>query len=505
MRRISTVFKIMAALLAAFLIISAPRTAMAETTSQSYSSGYSSDSDKSPTYSTGSSNNPDYVTTGYVQTGNSWFTPRCVHGETIILALPIVNMSPYNLKDLVVSPVISNKDSDWPFDITQSNYAISFPSLPGSNAAPDINDRTQTLYWTFKTRDDVLNGYYRLDFQILYTDEACYQGSNTISVYVDCVGKEGAASKNLDEQLADSTPRIIITGFETMPAEVMAGSDFDLIIHIRNTSGETAVNNVQIDLTATETGDDDKTTYATFLPTSGSNTVYFSSIPAGGTAEIKMTFNAKASLEQRPYVMNLSMVYENDKNNSFEGSGNISIPVKQEARFDISSIDVTPSAIDVGSQSNVMFNIYNTGKTTLYNVKASFEADSITPSEAFVGNLKSGATGSVDTMLAGMNPTMDDGLIKVNVIYEDESGNQYSKEFSTTLFVNAAMLDAANTYDLIELDEGTERSHPALLWIIIILIVLVLAGGIVLLIKLVKNKRSAKKRELELMDIDDDD
>lgn len=51
-----------------------------------------------------------------------------------------------------------------------------------------------------------------------------------------------------------------------------------------------------------------------------------------------------------------------------------------------------------------------------------FEGDSIKPTDAYVGNIKPGETGNVDTMLTGIAPTMDDGTIKVRIDYEDENG-----------------------------------------------------------------------------------
>ena len=49
-----------------------------------------------------------------------------------------------------------------------------------------------------------------------------------------------------------------------------------------------------------------------------------------------------------------------------------------------------PDAIEVGSETNVMFGINNTGKVILYNVMARFEADSIQPADSYVGNIKPG-------------------------------------------------------------------------------------------------------------------
>lgn len=446
-----------------------------------------------------------YSSSEYIKPGNSWLTPVAKHGELVIIALPIVNMTPYNIKDVVVTPVISGKTADFPFEITQSNYSLTLDYLVGSNQDPDIKNRTKTLFWTFQTRDDVLNGYYDLKFEILYTDDVCNQGSCTISTYVKCIGKEGAANKNTDEALAASTPRIIVTGFETNPAEVKAGQDFDLIVHLKNTSTETAVSNVEINLTATVEGKDADSSYSSFLPTSGSNTAYFSSIPKNGTVDIEMQFTAKADLAQKPYVMKLAMLYEDEKNNPYTAEGSVSIPVKQESRFDISTFEVMPSNIEVGAESNIMFSIYNTGKTKLYNVKVAFTGESITGGDTFVGNLDSGATGNVDTMVTGAAPTMDDGSITVTVSYENEAGEVQSEDFETTLYVTEPFAEPMPD-DLMDMSEGDMQPAGLPRWskIVIPAVIVIAIAGVVFLILLQKKKKK-KNQDLTIEDLDDED
>ncbi|HAG69810.1 MAG TPA: hypothetical protein DCL38_07545 [Lachnospiraceae bacterium] len=443
-----------------------------------------------------------YSTSEYIKPGNYWATPVCRYGEPVIVALPIVNMTPWNVTQVVVTPIISGKAADWPFEINASGYTISFDVLVGSNAQPDINERTQYLYWTFMTREDVLNGYYPISFQVLYLDDVCNQGSCTISTYVECIGKPDAGNKNTDEKMAVSTPRIIVTGFETSPSEVYAGNDFDLIIHLKNTSQDTEVSNVEVDLTATVEGKDNESSYSAFLPTSGSNTAYFSSIPEGGSADIRMTFNAKADLAQKPYVMKLDMKYEDNKNNPYTGEASVSIPVMQDSRYEISSIDMTPASITIGGQANAMFSVYNTGKTKLYNVKALFKGESITNGDAFIGNLDSGATGNIDTMLTGVNPTTDDGTITVTVSYENERGQVFSEDFYTTLYVNPPMTEDMGMMGM-EGDISLEAESPGFsaaalpLWIkiavpaAVLLILIGLVGAII-------SRRRKKKRQKEL-------
>lgn len=460
------------------------------------------------TTSSGSTNyNGIYSSSAYIKPGNNWLTPVATHGELVIVALPIVNMTPYNIKDVVITPIVSGKTGEYPFEIVQSNLSLTLDYLVGSNQDPDVNNRTKTLFWTFQTRDDVLNGYYDLKFEILYTDDVCNQGSCTISTYVQCVGKPGAGNKNTDEQLKTSTPRIIVTGFETNPTDVYAGSDFDLIVHLENTSKETAVGNVEINLTATVEGKDTDSTYSSFLPTSGSNTAYFDSISPGGTADIEMEFNAKADLAQKPYVMKLAMAYEDEKNNPYTAEGSVSIPVKQDSRFDISTFEVTPSSMDVGAESNIMFSIYNTGKTKLYNVKATFHADSITGGDAFVGNLDSGATGNVDTMVTGAAPTADDGTITVTVSYENEAGQVFSEDFETTLYVNEPLSDGMEA-GLLEMEDTAmvPQNTGLPLWAKIAIPVVGVIIVAVIVVLIVRSKKKKKKNKaFEIEDLDDED
>ena len=93
--------------------------------------------------------------------------------------------------------------------------------------------------------------------------------------------------------------------------------------------------------------------------------------------------------------------------------------LKQEARLNTGTIEVMPDSIEVGTETNIMFPINNTGKVTLYNVTAIFEADSIQRAESYVGNIKPGESGNVDVMVAGAAPTMDEGKIRLTITYED--------------------------------------------------------------------------------------
>ena len=72
--------------------------------------------------------------------------------------------------------------------------------------------------------------------------------------------------------------------------------------------------------------------------------------------------------------MNLTMKYEDGNAQQIEAESLISVPVRQDARFEFSEFELSPESIAVGDEANVMTNLYNLGRTRLYNVKAVFEA-----------------------------------------------------------------------------------------------------------------------------------
>ena len=66
-------------------------------------------------------------------------------------------------------------------------------------------------------------------------------------VYTSDPVMAGGSAGGADASSA-SVPRVIVTGFNTEPAEVRAGSNFKLIVHLKNTSSKTAVSNMLFDM-----------------------------------------------------------------------------------------------------------------------------------------------------------------------------------------------------------------------------------------------------------------
>ena len=114
---------------------------------------------------------------------------------------------------------------------------------------------------------------------------------------------------------------------------------------------------------------------------------------------MSIEMEAKSDLAQKPYVLTVNMKYDTDEEINKTDTASVSIPVKQEAKMDTGTAEIMPESIAVGEQSNIMFSVFNTGKTTLYNVKVTYESDAIESGISYLGNLDPGATGNVDSMV----------------------------------------------------------------------------------------------------------
>ena len=443
-------------------------------------------------------------------------------GDSQKWTLVITNKTGEDLSNLSVSPDMGGENADaWPFKTDYQKYEQKIGTLPKEEGKNKIE-----ISFDFVQRDDAGTRRYAIPFSVykddndeliethkLYVnttekpqaDNSQNQGDNgngdamTASVGNDepavySGGGSGSGGSSSD----GSVPRVIVTGFDTNPAEVHAGSDFTLTIHLKNTSKKTKVQNMLFELEAPTEGTDEQTSAPAFLPTSGSNSIYLDGIKADGTADISITLNAKADLLQKPYSINLSMKYEDSQATQIDSSSSISIPVKQDARFEFSEFEISPQTIEVGGEANVMCSLYNLGRIKLYNAKARFEGNGIKKQEIFIGNVEAGATGSIDAMLKGEKVTNGNSKITMTLSYEDESGNisETTKDFELEV------TEAVDDSDMYMNTDGDVDAGSSGFPVVPVVVVIVIIAGVVAAVVFVKKKKKKQmlNEEEELLD-----
>lgn len=454
--------------------------------------------------------NVTVTTSEFLQVGDNWATPTVSYGQSVSIVLPIINFGTEELNDLIIEPETSTIVTEWPFVPDKTGYLQTEPYIPGNTTYEAAMQNRREFTFHFTAREDVMSGYYPLKFRVWYTKSGirCEEPAE-VTVYVRTVGRPGSGTiGGSGEESSGAKPRIIVTGFETNPSQVFAGDTFTLNIHVKNTSKELAVTNLLFDLQAAVEGEDKTNTYVAFLPTSGSSSIYMDKISPDTDAVIEIEMTAKADLAQKPYVLDVNMKYDAGSMFDLTDKASVSIPINQESRFDISTPEVVPDSITVGSQSNIMFSIYNTGKTTLYNVQVKMYADSIQESTAFVGNLQSGATGNVDVMVTGAAATMDDGTINVDISYEDNAGNVTTETRTITLYVTEEYFEDFVSDDIMmdmgegEMEEGSGKGK--IIAIVVVALLIASGGGIFAFVKIRKKKKEAALLADDLLSIDED-
>lgn len=445
------------------------------------------------------SNTPDTTpttTNNNIMVGGNWVTPVANAGQQVNVVLPVVNMGRTRVKNVVVTPAISEDAAKWPFEIETSNYSQTIDRLPGTDDGGTDMERRRELTWTLRTRKDAPSGYMPISFNVTFENDDKSLSNVTLTSYVKVVGTTGISADG-----KSSTPRVIVTGFSTSPETVHAGDTFTLTLHMQNTSKATAVKNMVFDIQAASESTDTTYVAASFLPTAGSSTVFVDKIAAGANKDISIELEARSDLAQKPYVINVKMNYEDESVNAYENTASVSIPVRQEARIDTSSVEVTPQSIEVGGEANVSFSLYNIGKTKLYNASVKFQADSVTGGDTYLGNIDPGATGSVDAYLSGAAATTDDGKVKILITFEDESGEKTTIEKEMELYVTEMMdYDDGMTDDGM-MDDGSQSQGGFKIWYVLVPLVLILAAVVaVIVIRKKKAKKAAALLDAEDLD-----
>lgn len=371
---------------------------------------------------------------------------------------------------------------DFPFAINESNYDREYAVVkPGETVSPS---------YSMAIKSNTASGYYPLSYTVSYkvapggnvstTDDYSFYVNVRNSTMIQEEAKDKAGDFNANDR---TKARLIVSKYRTEPEQVYAGKDFKLILTMKNASTSIAASNILFTLTSEKSQD-----AAVFSIADGSNTFVVNSLAAGAETEISMTVRAGAGVDPKSYVMTVNEKYDSPEFKNAEEKVDIDIPVNQTARMGFSNFSVTPESVAVGSESDAMFGINNTGKVILYNVTAVFESDYIKKATAYVGNIKPGETGNVDVMLSAVKETGEDTTIPVEIQYEDVNGNKFTEKTEINLTVTAEAPDnGLDTGEAAEPNPKEKKKTSSLLFAVPAVLVL---GAVLFVVK----KRKGKKK-----------
>ena len=361
--------------------------------------------------------------------GENQPTPQGIYGEVMNFEINLRNTGYRTAYDVRVEMGLSANVKEFPFEINDGNYDRWMNNI-------GANETVQVPY-SMAIQEEAESGYYPIKYTIRYREEENGAFAEPIEdvMYVRIIGKQTEDQLSADAGENERTKaRIIVDSFETEPASVFAGQDFILRVKMKNASDRISASNILFTLEPESVSDS-----PVFTTVNGSNSAVVNNLAPGASTVLEMHYSSSPSAEQRSYTITITEQYDSPEYKNAKETVKFAIPIKQEARLNTGNIEVMPNAIQVGGESNIMFDINNTGKVILYNVTAIFEDDSIQRSENYIGNIKPGESGNVDAMIYGIAPTMDDGMITVTITYEDENGTVSSVDKEIQLMVSEPM------------------------------------------------------------------
>ena len=362
--------------------------------------------------------------------GDGQFTPFAAYNQVMNFGVNLTNTGLKKVYDVRVEMQLDADVTKFPFNINEGNYSRKMGDMePGQMV---------TVPYSMAVREDVKSGFFPIHYLVSYREEENGDFSEPVDLifYVRVKGEDDDKLSSDAGEEDRTKARIIVDSFSTVPEEVFAGQPFELRVRMKNASSNVTSSNIMFTFASEEVESS-----PVFTSDSGSTSMVVNQLAPGATTDLVMVFKSSPTAEQKSYTMTIKEQYDSPEFKNAKEEVKISIPVKQVPRLNTGTIEVMPDSINVGSETNVMFGINNTGKVLLYNVMERFEADSIQTTDAYVGNIKPGDTGNLDTMVSGVAPTTDEGKVKIIISYEDENGLTTEVEKEMILFVNEPMDD----------------------------------------------------------------
>ncbi len=281
--------------------------------------------------------------------------------------------------------------------------------------------------FNLKLKKDRYNGSYPVIVTVSAQDEAGNEISQEFTVYVTITdgkkaGEAGDAQEGEEDTVAKFAPKVMIDSYQFSRKKILCGEKFTAKITLHNTSNSEPVKNMMVSVTPGENVE--------LLGRTGSS--YVQELAAGGSCDLSFRFRVNASAPRGQYSIGVTMDYADAKGGTHTAEGAMKVSAEQSVQIQIPPVSMAKT-IQLGETVELQTQVMNLGKGKLYNVRATLEADGLTPSgAAFIGDVEAGTSmsGSMEVTAEGLTGTNLYGTTqgKITFYYADEAGNEMTQE-----------------------------------------------------------------------------
>lgn len=286
------------------------------------------------------------------------------------------------------------------------------------------------------------------------------------------------------------TPRVFLKKYTLSPSSILAGDTVSLSLYIENSSSND-VQNLKISLTAVPA--ESSTGGTVFSPVNSSNSFFVDRIRGKQTYTKSIDLYIDPNAAAKTYLVPVEILYEDQQGNSYAASEMISIPVLQESRLQVLSVDFSTVA-PLGQPAPITAEFVNVGKVALKNLLVSIEGNFLKENASYF--LASFEIGQSDYFQGFIIP-QEIGLLEGKVVfkYTDNTNQEVEVEWPFQIDVQEMGMPEPFPPGPYPPDQPPrEGTRSFLVWLLPLL--LVLAVGVVLALRRKKKHGELFNEEL---------
>lgn len=206
-------------------------------------------------------------------------------------------------------------------------------------------------------------------------------------------------------------------------------------------------------------------------------------IDGGGEVELTLHFSTEPAIPSGKYPINFSFKYDSSKTLNLSSSGSTVVEIQQPANMELVMPRFSDS-VSVGETVPVSFQVMNMGRSAMYNVRCTVSGFGLVPSNTgYIGTMEAGTSKNtkVELYIIALNasagnengPQYGNTTGTVTLIYEDETGQEYSQEATFDTTVNRPVVELPQNVG----EDEKEEKRASSWWVSVSIL-----GGVILVV-----------------------
>ncbi|MEN6595410.1 MAG: hypothetical protein ABFC31_10750 [Clostridiaceae bacterium] len=427
---------------------------------------------------------------GMTRTYSQGYSPTVSNGVATIV-LPLVTTGSISGSTITATPNLGSVESSpFVFGNYQKTVALGTQSVNSGTGTAECYYIRFDLALT-STRK---NGSY----PVVITVEGLDLSGNTINqnftTYVTITdgatttadsSKDNNSSSSGGSGVTASKPVLVVTACTVSKDTLESGDKLHVDLTVKNVGRRTA-HNIRVNVASDD---------ANIILLNEYSAPYLAGLARTKEADFSFDMQALPMALGGMHTMTIAIAYENSNSVAYTETAAFRVTVNQPILFSHDKVEL-PKNITSGESFSLPVNAYNTGLTTIYNVKCSLEVPGLISASAYLGNLapQQSADKTMSVFATTIDSTTKYGTTYGACVftYEDADGEQYQESAD----VKIEILEPAKETDeeKEEAEEEAQEQKSLSQWWISLLFGLAIIAVLTAIIIIAKFSRMMKMR-----------